>query len=89
MAPTALVDSFRDFKAPSAIRPPSMQDLDASSWPRILVSPLVWKGSDFNEECRYILTLSSEEVAEIEVALNHFKGPVRKSSLQWITLIAL
>ncbi|KAK1832993.1 hypothetical protein QBC39DRAFT_390275 [Podospora conica] len=43
-------------------------------WPTI-VDPLVaWKGSEFRSDDLYTYILDNDEIAEIEVALAHFKG---------------
>jgi hypothetical protein len=45
-----------------------------SGWPKHLNSPLAWTGADFPKEETYVHQLSHEEKADIEKALEYFKG---------------
>lgn len=45
-----------------------------SGWPKYLDSPLTWTGVDFPKRETYVHQLSSEEKADIEKALEYFKG---------------
>ena len=44
------------------------------SWPKNLQSDLAWDASSFNSEDDYTLTLTQQDRAEIEIALNFFKS---------------
>jgi len=36
-------------------------------WPETLQGPLVWKGSDFNDDAEFAFQLSASDMAEIEI----------------------
>ncbi|KAI6088146.1 hypothetical protein F4821DRAFT_269105 [Hypoxylon rubiginosum] len=43
-------------------------------WPRVLHGPLVWTGSDFSDESRFVYHLSGCDKADIKNALAYFKS---------------
>lgn len=43
-------------------------------WPAKIDHPRAWAGSDFKSESDYVMEFSSEDVADIEAGLAHFKG---------------
>ncbi|XXG99227.1 hypothetical protein Hte_005564 [Hypoxylon texense] len=68
-------------------RPPSFQSsvgnlsdgisgdaLSATGWPKRLNSPLVWSGADFDDEKKFVLTLSDLEKHELEEGMAYFKS---------------
>jgi hypothetical protein len=64
------------------VHPPSINiardDLDTYSlpdgFPEAISSDMVWTGADLADERRYVYQLTPEDLAEIDVALNIFKG---------------
>lgn len=50
-------------------------------WPAAIQSPRVWRGSDFKDESKYIYSLSSHDVQEIDAAVRAFTtGSTTQSS---------
>lgn len=43
-------------------------------WPARVDTARAWTGSDFNSDDDFVLHLGPEDIAEIEVALSHFKS---------------
>lgn len=43
-------------------------------FPKVLDSPLVWEGQDWEEEKEWVYELNASEVKEIDDALKHFHG---------------
>ena len=43
-------------------------------FPTQVEGPIVWKGSDWTSEGQWVYRLSSEELAEIQAGLDHFKS---------------
>lgn len=50
-------------------------------WPAKIDHPRAWAGSDFDSESDYVMEFSSDDVAEIEAGLAHFKGKLNPLSL--------
>ena len=53
-------------------------------WPETLEGPLVWTGTDFEDEKRYILRLDDNDKAELKEALECFKGSAFPYAIQKI-----
>lgn len=49
------------------------QDLP-EGYPKDILGPRCWTGSDFNDESKYIVHLSQKDVREVEQALRYFIG---------------
>ena len=52
------------------------QDVTLTSLPGSLTGPLVWSGADFKSQDLFTLRLSTDNISEIEAALNTFKGTI-------------
>jgi hypothetical protein len=42
-------------------------------WPKTIDSPRAWTASDFESAADYVMQFTSDDIAEIETALAHFK----------------
>lgn len=55
-------------------------------WPERLHGPLVWTGSEFFDESRFVYSLSNSDQAEIMNALDHSKRTYSQSPLRFAQL---
>ncbi len=68
-------------RASTRLRSGNLEKDVPCGWPKYLKSPLVWTGTDFENDGSYVHHLSEEEKADINDALEYFNGTASHSRL--------
>lgn len=61
-------------RSKAIVRAGGLETKVPAGFPKTLEGPLVWKGTDFQDEDEYVIRLEESDKAELQQALDYFKG---------------